>query len=185
VSGEDPIVAGMAGRYAKALFELADEAGALSEVENDLGSLKAMLETSEDLTRLVRSPVFGLDQQSRAMSAVMEKAGLSVLTRNFVGVVAKNRRLFSLVDMISAFAGLLARHRGEVSAHVTSAQDLDTNQIEKLKATLKEAVGRDVKLTTKVDESLIGGLVVKVGSRMIDTSIATKLNNIKLAMKEA
>jgi F-type H+-transporting ATPase subunit delta len=175
----------MAGRYAKALFELAEEAGALSEVENDLNALKAMLALSEDLMRLVRSPVFGLDQQSRAMSAIMEKAGLSLLTRNFVGVVTKNRRLFSLADMISAFAGLMAKHRGEVSAHVTSAQDLDADQIEKLKATLKEAVGRDVKMTTDVDENLIGGLVVKVGSRMIDTSIATKLNNIKLAMKEA
>ena len=175
----------MAGRYAKALFELALEANALEGVESDLTNLKSMLDSSEDLARLVRSPVFGLEEQSRAMGAVMAKAGVSQLTSNFVGVVAKNRRLFGLSDMISAFSGLLAQHRGEVSAHVTSAQALDAGQVEKLKATLKEAVGRDVKMTTDVDENLIGGLVVKVGSRMIDTSIATKLNNIKIAMKEA
>lgn len=175
----------MAGRYATALFDLALDAGALPEVEQDLSVIKSMLETSEDLVRLVRSPVFGYEQQSKAMAALLERAKCSALTRNFVGVVAQNRRLFALGDMILAFGALVSKHRGEVNAHVSSAQELGAAQIEKLKATLKDAVGRDVQMTTTIDESLIGGLVVKVGSRMIDTSVATKLNNIQIAMKEA
>ena len=175
----------MAGRYATALFDLALEAGSLPEVEKDLAQINVMLDSSEDLVRLVRSPVFDREQQSGAMAALLEKAGCSKLTTNFVGVVAQNRRLFALKDMIAAFGALLSKHRGEVNAHVTSAQALGADQIEKLKATLKDAVGRDVQMTTDVDETLLGGLVVKVGSRMIDTSIATKLNNIQIAMKEA
>ena len=185
MAGEEPIVVGMAGRYATALFDLAKEAGQLSEVEQDLGTLKRMLDSSEDLRRLVRSPVFDREVQSKAMASLMAKAGLTQLSQNFVGVVTQNRRLFALRDMIVAFNGLIAKHRGEVSAHVTSAQALNGDQLDKLKAALKHVVGRDVKMTTDVDEDLLGGLVVKVGSRMIDTSLATKLSSLQLAMKEA
>jgi len=185
VSGEEPIVVGMAGRYATALFELARDASQLPTVEADLNTLKAMLDHSEDLRLLVRNPVFSNEQQLKALRAIMTKAELSDLTQNFVGVVIGNRRLFALSDMIVAFKGLMSKHRGEIQASVTSAKALQNHQIEDLKAALKSAVGRDVQMTTEVDEELLGGIVVKVGSRMIDTSLATKINNIQIAMKEA
>lgn len=185
MSGEEPIVVGMAGRYATALFELAQDAGQLPTVESDLNALKSMLDESEDLRHLVRNPVFSSEQQLTALQAIMQKAELSELSQKFVGVVIGNRRLFALADVIVAFKGLMSQHRGEVQASVTSAKPLQSHQIEDLKAALKSAVGRDVQMTTDVDEDLLGGLVVKVGSRMVDTSLATKINNIQIAMKEA
>jgi len=184
VSGQDPIVAGVAGRYATALFELAREGRKLKQVEKDLGSLEAMLDGSADLTRLVRSPVFSAEDQARAMGAVLAKAKIKGLTANFVGLIAKNRRLFALRDMIAAFRALLARERGEATADVATAAKLSAAQLKRLKTTLKSALGQDVTVAARVDPELLGGLVVKVGSRMIDNSLKTKLDNLKVAMKE-
>jgi F-type H+-transporting ATPase subunit delta len=132
----------------------------------------------------VASPVFSADEQFRAVAAVLDKAGIGGLTANLIKVAAKNRRLFVVPDMITAFGRILARHRGEVSAEVTSAEPLSDRHVAELKAALKSSLGKDVALEAKVDPSLIGGLIVKVGSRMIDGSLRTKLNSLKLAMKE-
>ncbi len=185
VSNEPSLVAGVAGRYATALFDLAQDGHALDAVDQDLQGLKDMLDQSEDLRRLVRSPVFDSDTQGAAMDAILARAGCGDLTKKFVGVITRNRRLFALRDMISAFDTLLARHRGEVTAKVTTARDLTESQFDQLKQALKAAIGSDVQIDAEVDRDLLGGLVVRVGSRMIDTSLATKLTNLQLAMKEA
>lgn len=174
----------MAGRYATALFDLALETGSADTVAADLKSFESMLQASPDLKRLVRSPVFTADDQSRAVEAILSKAGVSVTTLNFFKLIARNRRLFAVEDMIRGFRGLLARHRNEVSAQVTSATPLNDTQLAQLRDTLKSSVGRDVQMSTKIDPAILGGLVVKIGSRMIDSSLKTKLNNLKFAMKE-
>lgn len=184
MSSDHP-VSGVAGRYATALFELAEAQNALDAVAADLGSIGTMLNESEDLTRLVRSPLFSADEQGRAFAAVLDKAGISGLVKNFVGLVIANRRLFALPDMIRSYNAILAEKRGEMTADVTSAHPLGDRQVESLKAALKSATGRDVRINTKVDAGLLGGLIVKVGSRMIDSSLRTKLNSLKIAMKEA
>ncbi|MGI9408339.1 MAG: F0F1 ATP synthase subunit delta [Hyphomicrobiaceae bacterium] len=184
MASNDALTTGMAGRYASALFELANEAGSLDRVASDLDGFAGLLDESEDLQRLVRSPVFSAEDQEKAVSAVLAKAGVDALTANFFKLVATNRRLFSVPDMIKAFRALLAQHRGEVSADVTSAVPLDDAQMTSLKATLKETMGQDVQMNTMVDPSILGGLIVKVGSRMVDSSLKTKLNNLKVAMKE-
>ncbi|MFQ5626012.1 MAG: F0F1 ATP synthase subunit delta [Methyloligellaceae bacterium] len=184
MAGEDPIISGMAGRYATALFELALESRKLKKVEADLSTFNALLEGSKDLQRLVRSPVFSADEQRRAIAAIASKAKISGITANFLELIALNRRLFAVHDMIRAFHALAARHRGEVSAQVTSANKLSPQQTTALKASLKAAIGQDVQLTSHVDPALLGGLVVKVGSRMIDTSLKTRLDNLQYAMKE-
>lgn len=184
VSGEEPIITGMAGRYASALFELALEARKLKEVEKDLREFAAMLDASGDLTRLVRSPVISAAQQANALEAILKKAGIKGLTASFLNLVARNRRLFAVRDMIRAFEALCARHRGEITAQVASASKLSAAQTRALRTALKSAVGKDVRIDARVEEALLGGLVVKVGSRMIDTSLRTKLDNLKFAMKE-
>jgi F-type H+-transporting ATPase subunit delta len=184
VAGEDPIISGMAGRYALALFELALESKKLKNVEADLKTFAGMLEGSADLQRLVRSPVFSAGDQQNAIAAIAKKAKISGITANFLELIAQNRRLFAVGDMIRAFHALAARHRGEVTAEVTSANKLSTDQTTALTASLKSAIGQDVQLTTHVDPAILGGLVVKVGSRMIDTSLKTKLDNLQFAMKE-
>jgi len=184
VAGSGTIVTGMSGRYASALFALALDAKSVDAVEKDLDGFAKMLETSADLRRLVSSPVFTADEQSRSLTALLDKAKFSDLTVNFLGLVAKNRRLFAVSDMISAYRALAAEHRDEVTAQVTSAADVSAAQIKSLKTALKSAVGKDVQIDHKVDESLLGGLVVQIGSRMIDSTLRTKLNNLKLAMKE-
>lgn len=184
MAGEDPIIAGMAGRYALALFELALEAKKLKNVEADLKGFAGLLDGSADLERLVRSPVFSAEEQARSIAAIAKGAKMSPLTTNFLQLIARNRRLFAVRDMIRAFNALTARHRGEVTAEVTSANKLSAEQTKSLKAALKSAVGQDVQITAHVDPALLGGLVVKVGSRMIDTSLKTKLNNLQIAMKE-
>lgn len=181
---QQSIVSGVAERYATALFELALEGGALDAVDADLSRFNALLSESEDLTRLVKSPVFAAEDQSRAIAAVLDKAGIGGLVGNFVKVAANNRRLFAVPGMIVAFRALLARHRGEVTAEVTSAEPLSDAQIGSLKDALKAQLGKDVTLATAVDPALLGGLVVKVGSRMVDTSLRSKLNSLKIAMKE-
>jgi len=175
---------GVAGRYANALFELASDQKSVDAVEKDLDRFSALLGESPDLVRLVRSPVFSSDEQLRAITGVIDKAGIGGLVGNLVKVAAGNRRLFVVPDIIAAFKRLAAAERGEVSADVTSAVSLTDDQTAELKAALKASLGKDVTLMPRVDASLIGGLIVKVGSRMIDGSLRTKLNSLKLAMKE-
>lgn len=184
MSGDKSLVTGVAGRYATALFELAQEQSALEPVSEALNAFSALLDESADLERLVRSPVFSADDQKKALLSVIDKAGISGITANFLGLVAQNRRLFVIRDIIKGFFLLLAQHRGEVAAEVSSATPLSDEQMTELKAALKSSIGKDVQVETKVDPSLLGGLVVKVGSRMIDSSLRTRLNNIKVAMKE-
>lgn len=177
-------VSGVAERYATALFELADEAGAFEAVEGDLSRFTALTAESPDLVRLVRSPVFSAEDQTRAVGAVLDAAGIGGLVGNFVRLAAANRRLFAVPDMITGFRAMLAKRRGETTAHVTSAEPLSDAHVAALKEALRAQLGKDVALSTEVDQSLIGGLIVKVGSRMIDTSLRTKLNSLKIAMKE-
>ncbi len=182
---DETMMASVAGRYASALFDLAAEQNQSKAVEADLIALQALLDSSPDLTRLVRSPIFSADEQSGALGAVLAKAGVSPLTTNFFKLVAKNRRLFQTSDIIKAFRTLAARGRGETQAEVTSAVALNDAQLRQLEDTLKASVGgRNIQITSRVDPGLLGGLIVKVGSRMVDGSLRTKLNNLKTAMKE-
>lgn len=174
---------GLAGRYATALFELAGDDGKLDEVAQDLATLDGMLRESDDFMRMIRSPVLARDEQVRAITAICEAAGLSDLTRRFVGMVASNRRLFALPAMIKAYRDVLAKSRGEERAEVVSAQELSDNQIQALNDALKKAVGSAVDVETRVDPGILGGLIVRVGSRMIDSSLRTKLSQLRLAMK--
>jgi F-type H+-transporting ATPase subunit delta len=183
VAGESASVTGLAGRYATALFELAVEAKSLDAVARDLARLKALLKASGDLERLVRSPVFSRDEQARAMEAVLARLEASALTRNFVGLIAAKRRLFALADIVTAFETLLAGHRGEMSASVTSAKPLKAEQLTALAGTLKDAFKREIRIAQHVDPALLGGLVVKVGSRQIDSSLKSKLVRLERAMR--
>jgi F-type H+-transporting ATPase subunit delta len=159
---------GLAERYAAALFDLADERHELDTVARDLRELRAMLHDSADLTRLLRSPVLTRDEQGKAVAAVAESAGLSPLTRDFLGVVARNRRLFAVPEMIEAYLRNLAERRGEVTAEVTVAQPLNEARQAALTEQLRRAVGARVAVDIRVDPALLGGMIVKVGSRMVD-----------------
>jgi F-type H+-transporting ATPase subunit delta len=174
---------GLSQRYSQALFELADEERALEAVANDLDSLSAMIASSDDLNRLIRSPVISRADQLRAMTALVEAAGMHALTGKFIGLLARNRRLFVLPGIIRAFRDLLARRRGETAAEVTSAHQLSEAHLEALAAALKKVVGTEVSIVDRVDPSILGGLVVKVGSRMVDSSLSAKLQRLRLAMK--
>jgi F-type H+-transporting ATPase subunit delta len=186
VAGEDHIVSGMAGRYATALFDLALEEKAVDAVKSDLDRFDALIAANPDLTRLVRSPVFGADEQLKALSAILDKAGIGGIAANFLRVITTNRRLFAVRDMIRGYRTLLARHRGEVTAQVTVAETLNDKNLDALKSALKSVTGgKDIDLEVNVEPAIIGGLIVKIGSRMIDSSLRTKLNAIKFAMKEA
>lgn len=168
-----------------ALFELARDEKSVDAVKADLDKFDAMLADSQDLLRLVRSPVFSSDMQGKALAAVLEKAGIRGIAANFLRILAANRRLFLIRDAITAFRALVARYKGESAADVTVAEPLSDKNLDSLKAALKAVTGKDVVLNVKVDPSIIGGLVVKLGSRMVDSSLRTKLNSIKHAMKEA
>lgn len=183
VATDDTHAEGVPGRYAAALFELAKEGSKIAQVEADLGKFQQLLDASEDLRRMVRSPVIPRDEQSNAIGALLEKAAIGGLAANFFKLIASNRRLFAVPEMIKAFRSFAAKERGEVTAEVTSATALNDGQVAALKETLKASVGKDVTLATKVDPSLLGGLIVKVGSRMIDSSLKTKLSTLKVAMK--
>jgi F-type H+-transporting ATPase subunit delta len=186
VAGEDQLISGMAGRYAGALFELALDEKAVDKVKNDLEQFDAMIGESTDLNRLVRSPVFGVDEQLKALDAILSKAEISGIAANFLRVIATNRRLFAVRAIIRGFRQLVARHKGEVGAQVTVAEKLSEAHLDALKGALKSVTGgKDIDLDIKIDPAIIGGLIVKVGSRMIDSSLRTKLNAIKFAMKEA
>jgi F-type H+-transporting ATPase subunit delta len=184
VAGENPNVAGVAGRYATALFELALESNAIDEVRAELAKFQGLLAESPELTRLVRSPVFTADKQEKAISAVLERAGIGGTAANFLRFVTANRRLFAIGDIIRDFDALVSRHKGEVSAQVTVAEALTEARLAEVKAALNQVTGKDVKVDVKVDPSIIGGLVVKVGSRMVDSSLRTKLQALRHAMKE-
>jgi F-type H+-transporting ATPase subunit delta len=184
VAGEVDTPSGVAGRYATALFELALEEKALEKVEQDLNRFASALDAVEDLRRLVRSPVFTAEEQERAIAAILEQMEIEGLTANFLKLITRNRRLFAAPDMIKAFRALLARHRGQTSAEVTSALPLSEGQLRALQTALKAALHKEIQLDQKVDATLLGGLVVKVGSRMIDSSLRTKLNSLKQTMKE-
>ncbi len=179
---DDTIIEGVAGRYATALFDLAKDNSKIAEVEGDLVNFQKLLDESSDLKRMVRSPVIAAEDQARALGAVFVKAGIGGLAANFLKLIAKNRRLFAVEDMIKAFRRQAAKARGEVTAEVTSAVALSDAQTASLKETLKASVGKDVTLNARVDPSLLGGLVVKVGSRMIDSSLKTKLQNLKVIL---
>lgn len=174
----------MAGRYAIALFDLALDEDKLDEVDGALAQIEALLAESPDFARLVRSPVFSSEDQARALMAVAAVTGVRGLTANFLQLLVKNRRLFALRDIIAGFRRLLADHRGEITAEIISAIPLSAAQTDELKASLKAKTGKAVTLNLTVDPSILGGLIVKIGSRMIDTSIRTKLNALKFAMKE-
>jgi F-type H+-transporting ATPase subunit delta len=186
VAGEDPIISGMAGRYAGALFELAREDKAIDQVKKDLETFDDLIVGSPDLTRLVRSPVFGVEDQMKAISAILAKAKIKGLAANFLRVITANRRLFALREIIRGYRALVARHKGEVSAQITVAEKLSDKHLTALKSALRSVTGgKDFDLDVKIDPAIIGGLIVKVGSRMVDSSLRTKLNAIKFAMKEA
>ncbi len=184
MAGSETIVAGVAGRYATALFELARDGDELDSVANDLDRLTMLLDESEDLDRALKSPAFSIGDKQRALSAVLEKAGIKGLSARFLMLVAHNNRLSLVRDMVAAFHALLSAHRGEVSAQVISASPLTGPQQETLAKTLKSTIGQDVKIETFVDPDILGGLIVKIGSRMIDSSLRTRLNNLRTAMKE-
>ena len=184
MAGVEPIISGMAGRYATALFELALESNAVDAVKGDLDRFDALIGESADLARLVRSPVFGADEQGKALAAVLAKAGIGGLAAKFLLLVTSNRRLFAVGDIIKAYRALVARHKGELTAQVTVAETLSDAHRGAIRDALKSVTGKDVGLDVKVDPAIIGGLVVKLGSRMVDSSLRTKLNSIKQAMKE-
>ncbi|MBB4103898.1 F-type H+-transporting ATPase subunit delta [Rhizobium borbori] len=179
-----PLISGVAERYASSLFEVALEAGKVDAIGAALDGFQALIDESADLKRLVLSPVFTAEDQTNALVALAQKAGLDALVTNFLKVVAGNRRLFALPGMIKAYRQIAAAHRGEVTADVTSAHALTAEQDSELKAALKGVTGKDVTLAVTVDPSILGGLIVKVGSRQIDTSLRTKLSTLKLALKE-
>ncbi len=177
------IQASLAGRYALALFELARDEKKIDAVGSSLATLKQALAESDDLRALIASPLVGRDEQANAAAAVAESLKLDPLTRNFIGVLAGNRRLSKLPDVIRSFTLLASRHRGELTAEITSARPLDAGQVDAIKQNLRTRMGRDIAVDLNVDPAILGGLVVKIGSQMIDSSIRTKLNSLAHAMK--
>lgn len=177
------IQASLAGRYATALFELARDERQIEAVGASLASVRAALAESDDFRALAMSPLVTRDDAVRAITAAAEAMNLDAVTRNFLGVLAQNRRLSQLPAVIRAFNQLWAQHRGELTAEVTSARPLDDDQIAALKTNLRSRMGRDIAVELNIDPGILGGLVVKIGSQMIDGSIRTKLNTLAQAMK--
>ena len=178
-------VSGAAGRYASALFELAQESNAIDTVEGELATLQSAIDGSAELRAFLKSPVYGRDDQLSAVAALASKAGFGALVSNFLKLIAQNRRLSALEDMIRAFRALAADHRGEVSAEAATAAAMSDDQIKALRLEIERMVGKAVNLETRVDPELLGGLVVKIGSKMVDASLKTKLNRLKTVMKKA
>lgn len=179
-------ISGVAARYASALLETAAEAGAaaIDQVEADLSRFDALVKESADLQRLVRSPVFSADEQLAAVSAILDRSGISGLAANFLKLVASRRRLFAVQEMIAAYKALVAARKGVARADVTLASQLSDQVIADLREALRDVAGGDVDLHVKIDPSIIGGIIVRLGSRMFDASLRNKLNSIRLAMKE-
>jgi F-type H+-transporting ATPase subunit delta len=174
---------GLAGRYANAVFELAQDHKAVDAVSTDLASLRRAIETSPDLARLVRSPVFSAEDHAKALKAILEKMGAHPLTVKFVLLLAQKRRLFVVNQIITAYERLVAKSRGETEAEVTSARHLNDSEIAELKSVLKSKLGKEPRLHSRIDPTLLGGLIIKVGSRMIDSSLRTKLEGLAAVMK--
>jgi F-type H+-transporting ATPase subunit delta len=185
LAGEEHFVSGVAGRYASALFDLAREADEIDAVNTNLDRFDALVAESADLERLVRSPVFTADEQLHAVSAVLDRAGIGGVAARFVKLVTAKRRLFFVREMVRAYRNLVAQHRGQATAEVTVAEEIKDDHVAALRNALKAVSGKEVDIKVKVDPAIIGGLVVKFGSRMVDSSLRTKLNSIKHAMKEA
>jgi F-type H+-transporting ATPase subunit delta len=177
-------MSGVAGRYAVALFELANESGKADAVSADLKRFAGLVEESEDLKRLVKSPVFTAEQQQAAVGAILDRAGIGGITANFIRLVAQKRRLFALPAMTRAFEALLAERKGIVPAEVTVAEAMPDQMLAELKSALRKAAGKDVSLAVRINPDIIGGMVVKLGHRMIDASLKTKLNALRVAMRE-
>jgi F-type H+-transporting ATPase subunit delta len=184
LAAQNSVVAHIAQPYAAALYDLASEQGQVEAVEADLVAISGLAAESPDFARFLRSPVIAGDDKAVAMAAILGRANVAAVVANFIKVVARNGRLFALPAIIAAFRSLAAAARGEVSADVTSATPLTPEQVANLAETLKQKIGKTVTLQEHVDPSLIGGLIVKVGSRMIDSSLKTKLTAMKIAMKE-
>jgi F-type H+-transporting ATPase subunit delta len=182
VASSSPIVSGIAGRYAVALFELANEAKSLDAVSADLDRFVALLDESADLDQLCRNPVFTSEEQEKAISAVLAKAKIGGLAANFLKLVASKRRLFLARAMVAAFRALVAEKKGIVAAEVTVAAPLSDKNRKAVLEALQTTAGQSIALTERVDPAIIGGLVVKMGSKMIDASLKTKLNAMKIAM---
>jgi F-type H+-transporting ATPase subunit delta len=181
----DTIVSGMAGRYAQALFDLAQEQGATEQVATDLALFSALIAESADLQRFIKSPAFSAEEQGKALAAVLERAGISGIAGNFLKLVAAKRRLFAIGDMIRDYNKLNDSAKGLKRAEVTVAEPLKDAHIAALKAALAEVTGgQSVEMTIWIDPSIIGGLIVKLGSRMVDGSLRTKLNSLRTRMKE-
>jgi F-type H+-transporting ATPase subunit delta len=186
LSADESVIGGLAGRYAVAMFELAQELPAAdqSKLAEDLAALKILIDGSEDLQKLLKSPVISAEEQAAAMAAVLDKAGVHQLVKNFAALVIQKRRAMAFADMAAQYGALVAGSRDEVIARVTSARDLNAGQIDALKGQLEKAVGKNVIVENETDADLLGGLVVKLGSRMIDGSLRTKLNSLKTALNE-
>ena len=175
----------VAERYAGALFDLARESNSVENIERSLDKFLGLLRDSADLRRFVLSPMFSAVEQEKALSAVLKSAGIAGLTRDFLLLLAKNRRLFAVENVIKAYKSVCAKARGEVEAEVLSAAPLTKAQTQDLTDTLRQKLGKTPRLTTTVDPKLLGGLIVRVGSEMIDTSLRTRLKNLEKVMKEA
>jgi F-type H+-transporting ATPase subunit delta len=176
---------GVAGRYAYALFELARDVGAVDIVQNDLDRVSDMLASSVDFQRLINSPLFSTDEQVKAVTALLDRAGLKGLAANFIKLVAAKRRLFALPGMMRSYRAFVAQSKGIVNAEIRLAAKPSDAVMNDIKATLKSVAGGEVDTKVIIDPSIIGGIVVKIGSKMVDASLKTKLNSLRLTMKEA
>jgi F-type H+-transporting ATPase subunit delta len=184
VAGSDQVVFGVPGRYATALYDLAVEQQVVNKVKANLDRFDALVAASDDLKRLVRSQRWTAEQQSKALAAVLNRAAIDGVAANFLNVVISNRRLFAISEIIRVYDRLVAHHQGRVIATVTFAEVPKEAHVAAVQEALKEIAHKDVMIDVKIDPSIIGGLVVKLGSRMIDTSLRTKLNALRHAMKE-
>ncbi len=179
------LVSGVAGRYASALFELARDNRAVDQVARDLDAFDRLIQDSADLRRLIRSPVFSAEEQEKAVGALLTRAGSTGLAANFIRLVASKRRLFALPDMIRSFRARVAEHKGIVPVEVRLAEQPSARVLGDIKSALRDVAKGEVDLDVRIDPSLIGGIVVRMGSRMVDASLRTRLNGIRLAMREA
>jgi F-type H+-transporting ATPase subunit delta len=184
VAQENTIVSGVAGRYATALFELAQDAGSVDAVAADLARFDQLIATQPDVERFVRSPVFSADEQMKALNPILAAVGISGLAANFLRLVAAKRRLFAVRDMVRGFNAMVDKSRGIARAEVTLAETPSAKVLGDVRQALKDVAGENVAVEVKIDPAIIGGIVVKLGSRMVDASLRTKLNGIRTAMKE-
>ena len=182
---DDAKQTGVGGRYAQALFDLASDGDAVAPIEADLRQLKAMQADSVDLRRLIASPAFAAEDQARALNAVAERAGFHATTRKFLGLLAANRRVAALPAVIETYIRLATERRGVVAAEVTTAVPLTDAQASGVRAALRQAIGKDPEITTRVDPAILGGMRVKVGSRLFDASLRSRLDQMKFALKRA